>query len=172
MLRSNSSYDPVALKARLVQRHGSDLGGIVFAAEIIRRGAQDARAAELTMELDALHAEISALSQAAGERRAKSQLRLEATFAAYKAQCNEDAKLDSAEQAQISPLTARSLDIQQQMRNISLPRIAEHELSELALYASTGSERLRSLGKTVPPLDAPPPSELARINMGVGLQKP
>jgi hypothetical protein len=171
MIQSNPSYDPVALKARLVQRHGSDLGTIVFDAEIIRRGRQDARAAELGAELTTLHAETNALLNVAGERRAKSKAGLEAAYSVYLALCDEDAKADSLAQAEIAPLAARSLDIQEQMRNISQPRVSERELSALALYASADSERLRSVDKKLPPLNAPH-SELGRINMNVGLQKP
>jgi hypothetical protein len=34
---ANMNYDPAALKARLIQRHGTDIGQIVFDAELNRR---------------------------------------------------------------------------------------------------------------------------------------
>jgi hypothetical protein len=37
MLNNSLDNDPAALKARIVQRHGRDLGLIVFAAEVNRR---------------------------------------------------------------------------------------------------------------------------------------
>jgi hypothetical protein len=86
--------------------------------------------------------------------------------------CAEDAKTDSAEQATIAPMTARSLDLQQQMRNISLPRVTERELDALARYTSTNAERLRAFDKKMPPVSALPLSELGRVNAGVGLQNP
>jgi len=172
MLPNHVDYDPSHLKARLVQQHGAVLGAIVFDAEFARRQMQDARAAELTAELATLNAEISKLRHAAGERRAKAQVQLTAAYSEYLALCSEDAMIESSEEATIAPLTARSLDLQQQMRDIALPRLSERELQDVALFASTNAERLRASDKKLPPLDAPPLSELARINGSVELQKP
>jgi len=171
MLQNHLSYDAAALKSRLIQRHGSDLGAIVFDAEENRRRAQDARVAELTTTLSALHSEISARCQAAGELRAKSQAQLEAEYARYMKLCDELAKIDAIEQAAFASQSTLALEIQKQIRDIALPRVNEKELQALANYASADSERLRSVDKQLPPLN-PPPSELGRINMGVGLQRP
>jgi hypothetical protein len=166
------AYDSTALKSRLVTRHGVDLGTFVFDAEVRRRQLQDARAAELSAELTALHLEVSTLSQAAGERRAKSELRLKGVYAAYMTMCDAEAQADAAEQAQISTLTNHGIELQQQMRNISLPRLSERELQDLAVYTSTNSDRLRSVDKQMPPIETPSLTALGRINMSVGLQKP
>jgi hypothetical protein len=172
MQQSHLEYDSVALRTRLIQRHGTDLGEIVYNAELSRRRTQDARAAELSNELTTLHAEMSALRHAAGQRRAKSEGPLAAAYSAYLELCNTEAQAETAEQAQLAPMNARSIAVQQQMRDISLPRLSERELQNLAIYSSANSERLRSVDKKLPPLDAPPPTALGKINMGVGLQRP
>jgi hypothetical protein len=171
MQQNPLDFDSVALKARLVQRHGSDLGMLVYAAEESRRRTQDERYVELSTELTALQANISVLRHAAGEWRAGFQTRLAAAYAGYLALCAEDAKADSEAQAKIAPLAARSRDVQEQMRHISLPRQSERELHDLAVYSSSNSERLRSVDRKFPPLEAPPLSALGKINAGVGLSK-
>jgi len=58
MQLQHMNYDATALKARLVQRHGSDVGEMVFNAEVNRRALQDARAAEMNTELAAINVQI------------------------------------------------------------------------------------------------------------------
>jgi hypothetical protein len=171
MLQNHLDYDQGALKKRLTQRHGGDLGSLVFDAEVNRRKAQDALVAELTAELNTLQSEISACCEVAGERRAKSLARLEADYAVYLKLCEEETQLDSIDQAAFASKSARARDIQAQIRDIALPRASEKELQALSNYASADSERLRSVDKKLPPLNTPH-SELGRINMNVGLQKP
>jgi len=165
-----TDHDP--MKAQLIQRHGAAVAELLYDAAVRRRAVEDARAVELSNELTALHAEMSKLSQAAGERRAKSQARLAVAYTAYMEMCNEDARIDSADQAALAPLRARSYEIQEAMRSISLPRLSERELSDLAIYSSTNAEFLRANDKRLPPVAGPPLSELARINSGGGLHKP
>jgi hypothetical protein len=164
-------YDPIALKSRHIQRHGTILGTLVADAEESRRQTENVRAAELSNELTILQAKLSALNHAAGELRAKSQARLSVAYTAYMALCAEDAKADSEAQAPIAPLTARSRELQEQMRKITLQRLSERELNNLAIYSSTNSERLRSADKQLPPMEAPPLSALGKINASVGLSK-
>jgi hypothetical protein len=164
-------YDPIALRAGHIQRHGTILGTLVADAEESRHQTENTRAAELNNELTILQAEISALNHAAGALRAKSQVRLSVAYTAYMAHCAEDAKADSEAQAQIAPLTARSRELQDQMRNITLPRLSERELNNLAAYSSINAERLRSADKKLPPLETPPLSALGKINASVGLSK-
>jgi hypothetical protein len=171
MLQSNPSYDPVALKRRIVQRYGADLGGLVFDAEVNRRRAQDARAAALTDELAAIDVEISALMSAATARRAKAHAELDTVYAQYLALCASYADADSQDQSAVAPLTARSMQLQQERREILLPRQTEAELEMLAKYSSTDSAFLRALDKKLPPLNTPAPSALEKINMG-GLHNP
>lgn len=172
MQQNHLEYDSATLRARLIQRHGTDLGTIVYDAELSRRQAQDVRASELSNELIAVQAETSALLRAHGERRAKSQEQLAGAYAGYIDTCNETAKLDSFEQATIAPLTARARELQQQMRDIALPRLSERELQNLAVFYSADAAQLRAVGKQLSPPASPPPTALAKINMSVGLQKP
>jgi hypothetical protein len=172
MQQNHLDYDSATLRARLIQRHGTDLGTIVYNAESSRRQAQDARASELTTELLSVQAGTSALLRTHGERRAKSQERLAAAYAGYMEMCTETAKLDSIEQATIAPLTARARELQQQMRDIALPRLSERELQNLAIFYSTDAGQLRAVGKKLAPPASLPLTALAKINMGVGLQKP
>jgi hypothetical protein len=167
MLQNHPSYDSEALRLRLVQRHGADLGAIVYDAEVNRRCAQDARAVELNNELRALHAEISTLRHAAGERRTKSRETLEAAYAEYRTLCSEEAKIDSIEQAVFASKSALSLEMQKQLRDITLPRITEREMLDFARRTSANAELLRSFDKKLPPLEAPPLSVLAKINLAL-----
>jgi hypothetical protein len=160
------AFDVAALKAHHIQRHGTVLGGLVFDAEVNRRRIQDERYAALTAEQKTLQAEISALRLAHGERRAKSQVGMDAAYAGYLALCREAADLDSREQAEVAPLMARNRDLQEEQRAIAIPRLNERELQNLAIYTSTNSAFLRSLDKKLPPDAGPPLDELARINMG------
>jgi hypothetical protein len=135
-MQQNMNYDPAALKARLVQRHGSDVGQIVFDAEVNRRGLQDARSAELSAEIAAIDVQISELSRAAGQVNKKLQAGLEATYAVYLKQCDEAAKVASLAQAEITPLQNRSIELQQQLRTLVQPRLTERELSDVSIYNS------------------------------------
>jgi hypothetical protein len=171
MLHNHLDYEAAPLKAGLIQRHGSVLGTIVFDAVESCRRAENARDTELRTELTVLHANISALSEAAGERRAKSRARLDVAYAAYLCLCDEDAKADSVDQAQIAPMTARSLTIQGEMRNISQPRINERDLLALASLALTSSELPHNLDKEMPPPNASL-SKLAKLNLFANSQKP
>jgi hypothetical protein len=164
----NPTYDPVALKARLVQQHGNDLGMLVFAAEESRRRTQDEHHAQLTTELAALQADTSALLRAAGERRAEIQARLEAAHADYLKVGAEYAEAESEAQAQIAPLVARSRDVQEQMRSIALPRLSERDLNDLVVYTSMNAALARSADKKFPPAEAPPQSVLGQINATAG----
>jgi len=135
-MQQDMNYDPAALKARLIQRHGHDVGEMVFSAEVNRRALQDVRSAELAAEIASLDIEISALSYAAGERQRPSQAALEATYARYLKQCEEAATAASLAQAEITPLQNRSIELQQQLRTLVQPRLNERELSDLAIYNS------------------------------------
>jgi hypothetical protein len=170
MLEKHLAYDPAIVRAAAVQRHGTVLGPIVSDAIEARRKIEDARAAELSTQLTRVQAEISVLTRAAGERRAKSKAELEASYSLYLEQCAEDARIGSAEQATIAPLTARSLELQREMNSIVQPRLNEKELHALVTYTSANAERLRAAAKELPPLAAPPMSALAKINASVGLK--
>ena len=139
----NMNYDPAALKTRLIQRHGVDVGEMVFNAELNRRTLQDARSAELRTEIAALDVEVSTLAEAAGKAHLKLQTHLEATFAAYLAECANVATVDSLAQAQITPLQNRSIELQQQLRTLVQPRLTERELSDVAIYNSMNAEAQR-----------------------------
>jgi hypothetical protein len=142
-MQQNLHYDPVALKTRLAQRHGSDLGQIIFDAEVNRRRIQDERCAELNAELTAIHNQISERSSAAAQRLKTLQTHLGETYAVYLSECAEAAKVDSMAQAQIAPLSARSLEIQEQLRTLVQPRLTERELQDVAIYNSMNSELKR-----------------------------
>jgi hypothetical protein len=136
-------FDPVALKARYLVRHGTDVGSFVFDAEMNRRRIQDERHAELVTELTANHKQTSELSHAAGQRREKSQARITAAYSAYLAMLEVEAKIDSEEQAAIAPLRVRSSELQRLMRSIAQPRLSERELQDVAIYNSMNAELQR-----------------------------
>jgi HSP90 family molecular chaperone len=135
--------DHAALKARLFQRHGADVGQMVFDSAMNRFRLEDARHVELVTELTANHAQTSALSKAAGERQQKAQTRIAATYTAYLALLDEEAKTSALEESAIAPLRARSGEIQRAMRTITLPRLNERELQDVSLYNSVNAELLR-----------------------------
>jgi protein subunit release factor A len=139
------NYDSAALRSRLIQRHGSDVGEIVFNAELNRRALQDARCAELSAEIARLDIEISTLSYTAGERQKPLQAGLEAIYAQYLKQCEEAATLASLAQAEITPLQNRSIELQQQLRTLVLPRLNEREVSDVAIYNSMSAEMQRKV---------------------------
>jgi hypothetical protein len=138
-------FDAAALKARLIQRHGHDVGDMVFNAELNRRALQDARSAELSAEIASLDIKISALSYAAGERQTPLQAALEATYAKYLKQREEAATAAASAQAEITPLQNRSLELQQQLRTLVQPRLTERELSDVAIYNSMSAEQRRQM---------------------------
>jgi hypothetical protein len=172
MQENHPTYDAAALKSRYIAQHGTDLGTLVFDSETNRRRLQDERHTELTIEMALVHTQISDLSSAAGRRQRKMQARLEATYVVYLAECAEAATADSLVQAEIAHLHARSLEIQRQMLTIAEPRSTEEEVRNVAAYNSMNSGLLRSVDKTLPPLAPLPLSDLAKINLGVGLQTP
>jgi xylose isomerase len=136
-------FDPAALKTRLIQRHGLDVGEMVFNAELNRRALQDSRSAELSAEISAIDVQVSALAQAAGVAQRKLQAGLEATYAQYLKQCDEAAAINSRAQAEITPLQNRSIELQQQLRTLVQPRLTERELSDVAIYNSMTAELQR-----------------------------
>jgi hypothetical protein len=172
MPENHLTYDQIALRATHDQRHGRVLGEIVFDAAINRRQLEDKRHAELTAELVALQETISVHAQASGARRAESRRALDTKYVAYKTMCEANAKLNEAEQSTLAPLTARSIEVQAEMRGIALPRVGEREMNELAIRTSTSAELLRNLEKKLPPAEAPPLTALAKINLAVALLKP
>jgi hypothetical protein len=139
----NVNYDPAALKARLIQRHGADVAELVFNSEVNRRTIQDARSAELSTEIAAIDVQVSELARAAGRAQKKLQAGLEATYAVYLKQCEEAAKVNSLAQAEITPLQNRSIELQQQLRTLVQPRLTERELSDVAIYNSMSAEMQR-----------------------------
>jgi hypothetical protein len=98
---------------------------------------------ELSAEIAAIDAQITALAEAAGKAHQKLQTRLEATYAAYLAECAQVATVDSLAQAQITPLQNRSVELQQQLRTLVQPRLTERELSDVAVYNSMNAELQR-----------------------------
>jgi hypothetical protein len=136
-------FDQAALKARLIQRHGHDVGQLVLDAELNRRAIQDARSAELAAEIAALDVQVSELAEAAGIVQKKLSAGLEATYAIYLKQCDDAARINSLAQAQITPLANRSIELQQQLRTLVQPRLTERELIDVALYNSRSAEMQR-----------------------------
>jgi hypothetical protein len=170
--KQHLAYDATVLRAGHDQRHGRVLGEIVFNAAVVRRQIEDQRHAVLAAEVSALQETISALSEAAGERRAKSRKALDAGYAVFKKLCEANAQLDSADQSALAPLTERSIELQGEMRNITSPRVSEREVQELSSCISTSADLLRNIDKKPSPMESPPLSALARINLAVGLHKP
>jgi xylose isomerase len=136
-------FDAAALKTRLIQRHGVDVGEMVFNAEVNRRAIQDARSTELAAEIAALDVQVSTLAAAAGIVQTKLQAGIEATYTHYLKQCEDAARINSMAQAQITPLQNRSIELQQQLRTLVQPRLTERELSDVAIYNSTTAELQR-----------------------------
>jgi protein subunit release factor A len=112
---------------------------MVFDAEVNRRALQDARYAELSTEIAAIDVQISALAQAAGHVRKKTQAALAATYADYLAECEEAARVDALAQTEITPLQNRSVELQQQLRTLVQPRLSERELTDVAIYNSASA---------------------------------
>jgi hypothetical protein len=138
-MQPNLNIDEAALKKSLYARHGSAVGEIVFAAQVAKRLAENARHADLVAELASIEAEISAHAQAAGQRRAKSQARIEAMYATYMQALAEEATADSLSEAPITQLRERSMNVQQKMRSIAVPRLNEAEMQAVTLYNATHS---------------------------------
>ena len=136
-------FDPAALKTRLIQRHGVDVGEMVFKAKLNRRALQDALSAELGTEIAAIEARISTLAESAGNAQRQLQAGLEATYSHYLKRCEEAATINSRAESAITPLQNRSVELQQQLRTLVQPRLTERELSDVAIYNSMAAELQR-----------------------------
>jgi hypothetical protein len=164
----NPIYDPVALKGRLVQRHGVAVAELLFSAEVNRREIEDAQHTKLRAELAAIHNRMSELRTAAAQEQEQLQARLQEKYSEYLAGCDEAGRTDALAQAAIVPLVARSEAIQHQLRTLVEPRSTEQELRTLDAYNSTAAELLRSVDRVFPSATSRPLSEFELINLGLG----
>jgi hypothetical protein len=139
LVRNPLDIDEAALKKSLYAKHGSEVGEMLLVAQVAKRHKQNERHATLVAELASIQADISAHARAAGERRAKSQARIEAMYSVYLAALAEEATADSLAEAPITQLRERSINVQQQMRNIAIPRLNEREMQDVLMHSAYAS---------------------------------
>jgi len=160
-------YDAAALERSLIQKHGSDLGKMVFASESTRRQRENSQCADLQEELKALESRISAMSTAANVALQPLTAERDRHYATYIASCEQVAVSDMDSQSKMSPLRNRTIDIQQLMRAVTCCRSAERELRELSAVESTDAILLARVEKKLPPEAARPLTDLEKINFGI-----
>jgi hypothetical protein len=164
MQQNPLAYDAAALKNRLILRHGTDVGELIFAAETNRRRIADEKSAALGTELAEVMQQLSALQADAGQDQMKRQAEIEAAYQPYLELLEAAAAADVQAQSEIAVLSAKSQSLQSEMRSIVTPRLNEAELQAVAIYNSASATLAREAAKIVPPPYVEPMSELARIN--------